>query len=106
VSIPKLIKYAMDNNFDGFVLMTSKMPSQNWFDTLNKELISSTIDIFVVVEDEKENKAFIRSGGIAKDLLQYPNGVSEMEVLHYVDEDGNRRELLQQILKTPTLLYY
>ena len=106
MSIPKLIKYAMDNNFDGFVLMTSKMPSQNWFDTLNKELISSTIDIFVVVEDEKENKAFIRSGGIAKDLLQYPNGVSEMEVLHYVDEDGNRRELLQQILKTPTLLYY
>jgi len=27
VSIPKLIRYATDNHFDGFVLLTSKMPS-------------------------------------------------------------------------------
>jgi tetratricopeptide (TPR) repeat protein len=106
VSIPKLIKYAEDNHFDGFVLLTNQMPSQNWFDEIDAELISSPLDIFILVEDKKEGKAFIRAGGIAKDLLPHPNGVSEMEVLHYVDEDGNRRELLQQISDVPTLLYY
>jgi hypothetical protein len=107
VSVPKLKKYAIDNHFDGFVLITSKMPSQNWFEKLNKDLASSPVEIFIVVENQKDNKALIRAGGLAKDLLEYPNGVSEMEVLNYIDEEsGKQRELLKQVLDVPTLLYY
>jgi tetratricopeptide (TPR) repeat protein len=107
VSVPKLKEYAIENHFDGFILIADKMPSQNWFDSLNKDLASSPVEIFVVVENQENNKALIRAGGLAKDLLEYPNGVSEMEVLDYIDkESGKKRELLQQVLDVPTLFYY
>jgi tetratricopeptide (TPR) repeat protein/peptidoglycan/xylan/chitin deacetylase (PgdA/CDA1 family) len=108
VSILKLKKHAIDNHFDGFVLITDKMPGQKWFDMLNKELASSAVEIFVLVDDNNdENTALIRASGFAKDLLEYPNSNSQLSVLNYVNEEtGEKRAVLNAALDIPTLLYY